>query len=170
MTAPVYVFICTKTTYDVVVPQADRDMVRFMRRVHNGFSSISGGFLLAGDLKTRPTSDAIANHLLCDGSVLNKADFPQLAEYLGTTFGGDGATTFGLPNYHNDVLAVPPLAVTQTVTEGGTVTQTAPDGAPVTTVTQPTEPGQAGGTTGGNVVSGGRPRYIDEKIFGGDEP
>lgn len=36
--------------------------------------------------------------LLCDGSTVNVADYPRLFAILGTTFGGDGVTTFGLPN------------------------------------------------------------------------
>jgi hypothetical protein len=155
MTAPVYVFICTRTTYDIVVPNTDRDVIKFMRRVHNAFSALVGGFLQAGDLRIRATSDAISNHLLCDGSVLEIASFPQLGALLGSTFGGDGVTTFGLPDYHNDVLAVPPVSVTQVVTPGGTVTT----GGEVTT---PTEPGQSGASTGGNVVSGGRPQTLGE--------
>jgi hypothetical protein len=153
MTVPVYVFICTKTTYDVVVPQTDLNVTRFMRRVHNAFAGMTGGFLQAGDLKLRPMTDAIANHLLCDGSVLNTADFPQLGDVLGSTFGGDGVTTFALPDYHDDVLAVPPLTVTQTVTDSGTVSTGG-------TVTEPTTAGQTGGTTGGNIPSGGRPKRI----------
>ena len=155
MTAPVYVFICTRTTYDIVVPNSDRDIGKFMRRVHNAFSALVGGFLQAGDLKLRPTSDAISNHLLCDGSVLEIASFPQLGSLLGSTFGGDGTTTFALPNYHGDVLAVPPLTVTQVVTPGGTVSTGG-------TVTTPTNPSQTGPSTGGNVVSGGRPQTLRE--------
>lgn len=37
-------------------------------------------------------------YLDCDGSVLNIADYPALAAILGTTFGGDGVTTFGVPD------------------------------------------------------------------------
>lgn len=155
MTAPVYVFICTRTTYDIVVPNADRDVGKFMRLVHSAFSALVGGFLQAGDLKLRPTTDAISNHLLCDGSVLEIASFPQLGALLGSTFGGDGTSTFGLPNYHNDVLAVPPLTITQVVTSGGTVTTGG-------VVTQPSTPSQTGPSTGGNVVSGGRPRILEE--------
>jgi Phage Tail Collar Domain len=154
MTTAIYVFICTKTSYEFEIPPQDYDMRRFVRRVRNAFAAQRGGVLYAGDLKLRPKSDAIANHLLCDGSTKNILDFPQLFEELGTEFGGDGITTFALPDYFNDVLAVPPLTVTQTVTEGGTVSTGG-------TVTEPTEPGQTGGTTGGNVPSGGRPRRID---------
>ena len=35
--------------------------------------------------------------VVCDGTTVSVADWPDLAELLGTTFGGDGTTTFGLP-------------------------------------------------------------------------
>jgi microcystin-dependent protein len=34
----------------------------------------------------------------CDGSILTIQDYPELASYIGKTYGGDGMTTFGLPN------------------------------------------------------------------------
>lgn len=33
-----------------------------------------------------------------DGSILQVEDFPRLFEEFGTEFGGDGVTTFGIPN------------------------------------------------------------------------
>ena len=39
-----------------------------------------------------------AGTLACDGSTAPVAQWPELAALLGTTFGGDGTTTFGLPN------------------------------------------------------------------------
>lgn len=36
--------------------------------------------------------------LECDGSVYNFSDFPDLAAFLVGTFGGNGTTTFGVPN------------------------------------------------------------------------
>lgn len=154
MTTPVYAFICTKTTYAVVVPNDGPD---FQRRTSNAFKAIQQGFFNVGDLLFRPTQDAVPFHLLCDGSVLNKTDFPQLADYLGDTFGGDGVTTFGIPDYSNDFIAMPALTVTQETDQSGTVTTGG-------TVTTPTDPGQAGGTTGGNVPSGGRPNRVTSEF------
>ena len=34
----------------------------------------------------------------CDGSTLTILDYPELASYIGKTYGGDGIETFGLPN------------------------------------------------------------------------
>ena len=37
-------------------------------------------------------------YLECDGRLLSKADYPNLYSVIGTSFGGDGATTFALPD------------------------------------------------------------------------
>lgn len=40
-----------------------------------------------------------AGWLLCDGTAVSRADYPELFAVIGTTFGaGDGATTFTLPD------------------------------------------------------------------------
>jgi microcystin-dependent protein len=36
--------------------------------------------------------------LACDGRTLRMNDYPALGQWLGNTFGGDAASTFGLPN------------------------------------------------------------------------
>jgi microcystin-dependent protein len=41
---------------------------------------------------------APAGMLACDGALVSVAESPELATLLGTTFGGDGTTTFGLPD------------------------------------------------------------------------
>ncbi|QNA82827.1 phage tail protein [Sphingomonas sp. So64.6b] len=41
---------------------------------------------------------APANWHLCDGSLLSIADYDTLFSLLGTTYGGDGQTTFALPD------------------------------------------------------------------------
>ena len=114
---------------------------------------MSGGFTQAGDIKLRPNQNAITNHLLCDGSTLTITDFQQLYDEIGTTFGGDGITTFALPDYSGQALTVPALTVTQTVTDSGTVSTGG-------TVTQPSGSGHTGGSTGGNIPSGGRVRRL----------
>lgn len=38
------------------------------------------------------------DYLLCDGRDLSISDYPSLYEAIGVTFGGDGITTFKLPN------------------------------------------------------------------------
>jgi len=153
MTAPVYVFISTGKSRRAAVPNYAKTQAEFNRRVRVVLNADANITTVAppGTLMFRLTEDAVAGHVLCDGSVLNMIDFPELGTYLGTTFGGDGVTTFGLPNYYDDVIAVPSLGVVQTVSTGGTVSTGAP-------VIQPTQPGQTGGTTGGNIPTGGRSR------------
>lgn len=40
-------------------------------------------------------------YLLCNGAVYTASIFPQLAAQLGSTFGGNGITTFGVPDQQN---------------------------------------------------------------------
>jgi hypothetical protein len=146
-----FVFICTKQTAPVHVPAFAATENDHRRNVNNAFSAISGGFRTVGQLAFFPLSSAVPDHLLCDGSTLEVASFPQLAAYLGAT-----ETTFDLPNYLTG-LTFASTAPVQTVSDGGTVSTGG-------TVTTPTDPGQTGGTTGGNVSSGGRPRNPDERV------
>jgi hypothetical protein len=158
MTTPIYVFICTLSTYERAIPAQGLTQAEFQRKTALAFADITGGTTRAGDLLLRPTQDAIANHILANGAVYNRDVFPQLFEYLGATFGGDGVTTFAVPDYTNDALAVPALTVTQVVDTGGTVTT----GGAVTT---PTTPSETGGTEGGNVPSGGRfNRILEDRL------
>lgn len=39
--------------------------------------------------------------VLCDGRILNVSEYPVLFALIGNTFGGDGTTTFALPNLTN---------------------------------------------------------------------
>ncbi len=148
----VYIFVCTKTTAPVALPSRAFNQVEYNRKISNTFRAAADGHLTVGDLKLRPNGDAIAQHLLCDGTAVSRVGFPELFALLGTTEGaGDGTTTFNLPNYLGAPLAVPASAPAQTVTTSGTVSS----GTPVTTPAPGS--GQTGGTAGGNVPSGGRP-------------
>lgn len=143
-----YHFIATKTTYDVVLPEyAGGDPTAYFRKIRLALKAMAGGITRCGDVIGRATAAAVPNHLLCDGSTINRADFPELADVLGV---GEGATTFTLPDYTNAAPALPADPPTQTI-EGGTVSTGG-------TVTTPTQPGQAGGSIGGGVPSGGRER------------
>lgn len=143
-------FIATRTTADVALPTPAFDQREYNRRVSNAFRASTGGHLVVGDLKLRPNGNAVKNHLLCDGSAVSRVQFPELFALLGETEGaGDGSITFNLPNYLGANLAVPEEGPAQTITEHGTVENPIP-------VTEPSAPGQVGGTDGGNIVSGGR--------------
>lgn len=49
------------------------------------------------------TACTIKPYLLCDGTVYNYSDYPFLGPRLGGTFGGNGATTFGVPDLRGRV-------------------------------------------------------------------
>lgn len=137
-----FCFIATRTTADFVVPVNASSQVEFNRKVSNAFRGMVGGVLRVGDLKFRSTQDAVDNHLLCDGTTITRAQFPELVNHLA----GAGASSAVLPDF-SGALTVAVPTVTQTVDEGGT---TGTGGAI-------TDQGEVGGTTGGNVPSGGRP-------------
>lgn len=135
-----FAFICTKTSADFVVPVTANSQAEFNRRVKGAFSGLVGGVLKVGDIKLRPTQDAVANHLLCDGSTITRAQFPQLVDLLNP-----GESTATLPDY-SGALTIATPTVTQETTAAGTVST----GGTVDT------DNPAGGSTGGNVPSGGR--------------
>ena len=51
-----------------------------------------------GEIKMTGTDFAQRNWAMCDGQLLDIAQFTALFAVLGTTYGGDGRTTFGLPD------------------------------------------------------------------------
>ena len=51
-----------------------------------------------GDIKIFAGSFAPVNWLFCDGSVLNIAQYNALYALIGTTYGGNGSTTFAVPD------------------------------------------------------------------------
>jgi microcystin-dependent protein len=58
--------------------------------------------------------------LLCDGSVLNIEDYPTLGALLGSTYGGDGVTTFGLPDSRDRFTLAPAAGEEPGATGGST--------------------------------------------------
>lgn len=59
---------------------------------------IPSDFLPIGFLGYLPYSAVPAGWLVCDGTVYNIADYPELAAKLGSTYGGDGVATFAVPD------------------------------------------------------------------------
>lgn len=51
-----------------------------------------------GEIRIFPYNFAPRNWAFCDGQLLSIAQNTALFALLGTTYGGDGRTTFGLPN------------------------------------------------------------------------
>lgn len=52
----------------------------------------------AGETRIFPFNFAPAGWLQCQGQLVPTEEFPALFAAIGTTYGGDGATTFALPN------------------------------------------------------------------------
>lgn len=59
---------------------------------------IPSDFLPIGFLGYLPYSAVPAGWLICDGTVYSISDYPELAARLGNTYGGDGVTTFAVPD------------------------------------------------------------------------
>jgi microcystin-dependent protein len=58
-----------------------------------------------GEIRAVAFDFAPAGWAQCSGQLLSIAQHQALFNYLGTTFGGDGKTTFGLPDYRGRVPA-----------------------------------------------------------------
>ncbi len=54
--------------------------------------------MFIGEIKQLPYKYPIRGLLLCDGSLLNIMDYPLLYSVIKNMYGGDGITTFALPN------------------------------------------------------------------------
>ncbi|HFX6333876.1 phage tail protein [Acinetobacter nosocomialis] len=57
-----------------------------------------------GSVAIYPFSAIPANRLVCDGTLYNIADYPKLFAKLGSVYGGNGTTTFAVPDYRGVVL------------------------------------------------------------------
>ncbi|PVX27895.1 phage tail protein [Sphingomonas pokkalii] len=64
-----------------------------------------------GEIRAFPYASYVPRAWLpCDGRLVNLRDFQALYALIGTTYGGDGKTTFGLPNLVQSVVAAPGVA------------------------------------------------------------
>ena len=59
------------------------------------------GDMPVGTMMAWGTPTLPARWLTCDGSVRTMVDYPELGALLGNRYGGDGTSTFGLPNLTN---------------------------------------------------------------------
>ncbi|WP_292303273.1 tail fiber protein [Mesorhizobium sp.] len=91
-----------------------------------------------------PLSALPANWLLCDGSAYDIDDYPNLYAAIGTQYGGDGQTTFNVPDLTNAfVVGAGSQSAEPPQTGGGPDTHTHDVGLPTQTVapTVTTDPG-----------------------------
>lgn len=72
--------------------------------------SADAGFTPIGTIISVMGNSAPANYLVCNGQTVNIADYPELANYFlqqfgsKNKFGGDGTTTFGIPDLRGEFL------------------------------------------------------------------
>src|ERR1041385_7191703 len=60
-----------------------------------------------GEIRLFGGSWAPRNWMVCAGQILSYDAYPDLFSILGTTYGGDGQTTFGLPDLRGRVAIGP---------------------------------------------------------------
>lgn len=83
-------FNSNATAMGVFCPAPDREGVFI------GSSFMARG--MAGMIQMFAGSTKPAGWLFCDGTVYNVSDYPELAEVLRSTYGGNGTTTFAVPD------------------------------------------------------------------------
>jgi len=72
-----------------------------------------------GEIRMFAGDFAPAGWMFCEGQILLNEDYPALSNLIGTTYGGDGTTTFALPDLrgrvpmHFGTLAGTPFAFAQ---------------------------------------------------------
>jgi microcystin-dependent protein len=95
-------------TSDQITAQNFKDFYGQIRPYLNG--TAHGGFTPIGTVISLMGKQAPHNYLVCDGTVYNIADYPELAAYfagqfnLSNFFGGDGVTTFAVPDLRGEFL------------------------------------------------------------------
>lgn len=61
-------------------------------------SPASGDSVITGEIKAWVVDAIPDGYLKCDGTVYNVSDYPVLGALLGSTYGGNGTSTFAVPN------------------------------------------------------------------------
>ncbi len=69
----------------------------------NNYMPLGGGDVYVGQLTCVPYNFAPTGFLFCDGQILQIVDNTTLFTLIGTTYGGDGASTFALPDLRGRV-------------------------------------------------------------------
>lgn len=93
---------------DVVTEQRLKDFYDGIFSYLGG--SADAGFTPVGTVISVMGTSAPANYLACNGQVVNIADYPELANYFyqqfgsKNKFGGNGTTTFGIPDLRGEFL------------------------------------------------------------------
>ncbi len=78
--------------------------VGYFISINGTYPSFSGENPLMGEIAIFPYNSAPVGWAYCDGSLLNTSAYPALFSLLGTSFGGNGSTTFGIPDLRGKVI------------------------------------------------------------------
>lgn len=91
-----------------------QDLVTLMQSISQKISvptiGIGGGYAPIGTVISVMGTTAPQDYLACDGTAYNISDYPQLADYFETQFGsknffgGNGTTTFAVPDLRGEFL------------------------------------------------------------------
>jgi microcystin-dependent protein len=87
--------------------EAIRNLSSISSQLIAGGLTVPGNLSVNGSLNILPAGLVIAwtgsssptGWLICDGSIYQISIYPKLGALLGKTFGGDGSSTFAVPNY-----------------------------------------------------------------------
>ena len=78
------------------------DVIRYMIALDGVFpnpgTSVNSTIPFLGEISIDASPNTPGGWAPCDGRLLNIADYPDLFNVLGTLYGGDGETTFGIPD------------------------------------------------------------------------
>ncbi len=85
----------------LMAPVADNPVVR--AAAGPAASPMAGGDVFLGQILTVPYNFAPVGFALCDGQLLQINQYPALFSLLGTFYGGNGTSTFALPNLQGRV-------------------------------------------------------------------
>lgn len=129
--------------------------------VDNSASSVTtpaAATVVTGEVKAYAGATAPTGYLLCDGTVYNIVDYPALGTLCGSTYGGNGTTTFAVPNLKGRVPVGRDSGQTEFDTRGET------GGAKTHTLTGAEMPVHAHGFGGGgtSIRLGGVQYYFNQ--------
>ena len=86
------------------------DIVEYMSDSLSSVNKVRTGYTPVGTIIAVMGNSAPAHYLACNGQVVNIATYPELADYFEeqfgskNKFGGDGTTTFGIPDLRGEFL------------------------------------------------------------------